>query len=191
MATIISEEEQDVYTLSNPYGLNEIRANEKKTYVYTRREYININSEHRDKTLYPNANTFKIKLNKEYRNIKQIEVIGSDLEYNSNANLRLYFLLTSEIIGTTILDTNVDYVINKIRLKKGKNVIINDGHINGIIKEYETPIPLLQEIDLHVKETDGTLVDVEFLSLVLKIVIYDDHINTSNFSSSRYTVDMS
>ena len=191
MATIVSEEEQDVYTMSNPYGDSGLRANDQKTYVYTRREYININSDQRNTTIYPNANSFRVTLNKEYRNVKQIEIVGSDLEYNSNTNLRLYVFVTSELIGTTILDTNVDNVINKIRMKKGKNETINDGHISGIITEYETPMPLLRELDFQVREPDGTLVDVEFLSLMLKVVLYDDYVETANFSSYRYTVDKS
>jgi hypothetical protein len=163
----------------------------KTRYLKKKVKYWKIISSARDTTLWPNATDFEISAPEEFINVKQIEIIGSEL--TSQFFEDKYFLITSTLLGGDTFEKNIPNIFTKLNLIGEDNSILFNSFVKKI-KEFKQPLAKLTNIDISLRDTTGSIVTTDSTfewSVTLKITEMIDTDNSMNFSSIRGTLDKS
>lgn len=84
-------------------------------------------------------------------------IITNEVNQNINLSGEKYILMTSNIIGDNESTGEVDNIFAKIQLAAASGSNIFNAYIGGYKYFYESPLPILNEIDFQFYSNDGTL----------------------------------
>lgn len=154
----------------------------------TQDNYLIVSSKDRDVNVYPNSSQFVIHLDREYKNIKSIELIQAIVPDKNNVTSEPFLLLNINELEN-IMDSNNKQVYESFSILQvcpptvpGSFLQIDKRISENVILNYKTPKANLSKMTISITDCDGALfnfggngkTDKSYQSLfVFKIITLD------------------
>lgn len=149
-----------IETTSSSQFNSQLSVQQEPSIEYEKREhYLVVTSLNRNTTQYPNQNHYQITLDKEYKNVYQIELIQSILPDKNNITQEPYILLKVDEITETMdsVDTAISqsFAILCLPSPTGNFLVIDKRIHENVVRTFIQPKAKLDKITITVSDHLG------------------------------------
>lgn len=149
---------------SNVFKSEQLSISQEPDITYQNQEsYLIVSSKDRDLFTYPNSSQFVIHLDKEYKNIKSVELIQAIVPDKNNVTAEPFLLLNINELEN-VMDSNNKQIYESFAILQicpptipGSFVQIDKRIFENVILNYKTPKASLSKMTVSITDCDGNL----------------------------------
>jgi hypothetical protein len=142
--------------------VSRLSINQEPTITYQERVvYLHVSSADRDPVKFPSPSQYTIEFDREFKNIKKIELIQAHVPSTNAVDTEPYLILKIDEIDRTIYSKNAliddSFAILQMTAPLNGYIQIKKDIHEKVVKEYITPLSTLNKFSMSIYKQDATL----------------------------------